>query len=250
VKFVYQKISKLGQSETTANPKGDLPIMKTIRLYLILIVVAFMALACGAQPEDVVEATAEPPATPAVVASKAEQPVEGQETLLLWEGPALFAEDQTVCHRLVVTKANQALLGPCDGEQTEVEFITTAPGGLAEMIARFAPFQMDTAQGQLDFKGQGKIGSPAWERAITTWASFTYAELASGHVGAANRTVLAWNVGQQPDQSEQCQMLIVLAHGYATTSLVPCQGGQMEVLGSDWVEPAAWEQFDAWLYGN
>ncbi|MDX1520990.1 MAG: SH3 domain-containing protein, partial [Anaerolineae bacterium] len=48
----------------------------------------------------------------------------------------------------------------------------------------------------------------------------------------------------------QCQMLLVLADGYATAGLTPCEGGQMQVLASGWVEPAQWEQFDTWLYNR
>jgi hypothetical protein len=196
--------------------------MKRIWRFTFLITVAFMALACvGAQPGAVVVETTPAPAATSEAPTAApviEPQAESDQTLLLWEGPALFAEDQSECHRLQLTAANQALLGPCAGEQREVEFNPSGEGALADMIARFAPFQAETAEGRLTFNGQGQIGGPAWERALTVWASVTYAELATGHVAAASRTVLAWRVAEQ---EEQCQMLLVLAHGYATRSLVP-----------------------------
>ena len=214
--------------------------MKTIWFYIIPIIMTVAGMACGVQPaQSSAEATAvnSPPATAA----------NNETALLLWEGPALFAEDQTECHHLVVTRDNRAQIGQCDREQTEVEFVTNREGGLADMISRFAPFQADTPQGRLTFNGQGEIAGPAWERAITGWVQFTYAELASGRVGAANRTVLAWNLGEQEGQ---CQILLVLSHGYATAGRTPCEGGQMEVIASDWVDTTNWEQFDAWLYNR
>lgn len=145
------------------------------------------------------------------------------------------------------TRDNKAFLGPCDSEQTEVEFVSNQNGGLVDMVSRFAPFQAEMAQGRLSFNGQGQITGPAWERAITSWTQFAHAELASGRVGATTPTVLAWNVGEQEGQ---CQMLLVLAHGFATAGTTPCQGGQMEVIGGDWVETTDWEQLDEWLYNR
>jgi hypothetical protein len=229
--------------------------MKIILLGVASIITALGGLACSIQSNETVEAAnlqetvavSLQPAPGYPPAPVVEQQNNIPEAILLWEGPALFAEDQTECHRLLVTKENQALIGQCDSRQTEVELITNGKGGLADMITRFAPFQAGTPQGRITFNGQGEIAGPAWERAITTWAQFTYAELATGHIGAANRTVLAWKVGEQEGQ---CQMLVVLSHGYATAARTPCEGGQMEVIASDWVDTAEWEQFDAWLYNR
>lgn len=208
--------------------------MKTFWLYIILILMTLSA--CGMQLDKTVEA--------AELLQETTQSNDSDETLLLWEGSALFAENQTVCHRLRITTPGQAFIGPCDGEQTEVEFVTNQNGGLTDMISRFAPFQADTPPRRITFNGQGEIGGPAWERAISNWAQFTYAELASGRIGAANRTALAWNLGEQ---NRQCRMLLVLAHGYTTAGLTPCEGGQMEVLATGWIDTAEWEQFDGWL---
>jgi hypothetical protein len=113
------------------------------------------------------------------------------------------------------------------------------------MLARFAPFALNRPNERLVFNGQGQISGPEWQRAITIWAQTTQAQLATGHVGAANNTVLAWNLGQEVNQ---CRMLLVLAYGYATAALNPCEGGQMQVLANDWIDPADWSQFDSWLY--
>lgn len=217
--------------------------MKINWLYIILIILTVIGSACGVQP-------AHSSAEPTAVISQPATATNNEATLLLWEGPALFVEDQTECHRLLVTKDHQALIGQCDSEQTKVEFVTNRKGGLADMIARFAPFQADTPQGRITFNGEGKIAGPAWERAIISWAQLTYAELASGRVGAANRTVLAWSLGEQSGQPGWCQILLVLVHGYATAGLTPCEGGQIQVLGGDWVDTAEWDQFDIWLYKN
>jgi len=211
--------------------------MKAFGLSIILIVMTLSA--CGVQPSSEVDAAELPQETT--------QPNHAGEMWLLWEGPALFAEDPTACHRLQITTQGQAFFGPCNGEQAEVDFVTNQNGGLTAMLAHFAPFQADTPQGRITFNGQGAESGPAWERALSSWAQFTYAELASGRTGAANRTVLAWNLGEQ---TGQCQMLLVLAHGYATAGLTPCEGGQMQVLANGWVDTAEWEQFDAWLHNR
>jgi len=217
--------------------------MRNYWFYITLIILAITGSACGARPvstsTETPVASVAPPATATAANNEAD--------LLLWEGPALFAEDQTECHRLRVTNENKAFTGLCAGEPAEVEFVNNQNGGLTDMVARFAPFQTDTPQGRITFNGKGEITGPAWERAITNWAQFTYAELATGHVGAANRTVLAWNLGEQ---NGQCRMLLVLSHGYATAGLTPCAGGQMEVLADGWIDTADWEQFDTWLYNR
>lgn len=208
--------------------------MKINWFYTILVILTMVSSACAAQSAQ----------------GLAETPTNNAAPLLLWEGPALFAEAPTECHRLSVTQDYQAFVGLCDGEQTEIEFVTNREGGLADIIAHFAPFQADTSRGRITFKGNGEIAGPAWERAITNWAQFTHAELVNGRVGAANRTVLAWNLGEQSGQPDKCQMLLVLGHGYATAGLIPCEGGQMEVITNGWIDPADWEQFDTWLYSN
>jgi hypothetical protein len=218
--------------------------MKRIWPYIFLIIVTLFSSACGVLS---VESSAQ---TTAMISPPTVRQSEHENTLLLWEGPALFAEDQTECHRLRVTQNYQAFVGLCNGEQTEVEFVTNREGGLADMVSRFAMFQSDMPDGRIIFNGRGEVDGPAWERAIINWAQFTYTELVSGRVGAANRTVLAWNLGEPSGQSGQCQMLIVLAHGYATAGLAPCEGGQMQVLASGWVDTTDWEQFDTWLSGN
>lgn len=211
--------------------------MRASWLYLILIILAVAGAGCGVQ-------AAQSSTERSVVTSPPVRPVNDESALVLWEGPALFADDQTECHRLRLTQDYQASVGLCAGEQSEVEFVPNQPGGLADMKARLAPFQADTAQGRVTFNGQGEIAGPAWERAIASWARFTYAELATGRAGAANRTGLAWNLDEQ---NGQCRMLLVLSHGYATAGLTPCEGGQMEIVATDWVDPAGWEQFDSWL---
>jgi len=213
--------------------------MNTIWLYIIFIILTVIGPACGVQSTQSSTETTAATSPPAAAT--------GEAPLLLWEGPALFAEDPAECHRLRVTEDYQVHTGLCSGEQTAIEFAATGAGGLAEMAARFAPFQADLPQGRLTFNGQGEIGGPAWQRALTTWAQFTYAELATGHIGAANRTALAWNLGEQEGR---CHILLVLSHGYATAGLSPCTGGQMEVIADDWVDPANWEQFDVWLYNR
>jgi hypothetical protein len=170
---------------------------------------------------------------------------------LIWAGSILpTGEKGETCNSLTLTIDNRALLGLCDGTPAEIELFANQAQEWPELLARFAPFEKETPDERLDFRGTGDIGGPTWERAITFWARITAAELASERVSATGRTILAWNLGQVPDRSDTCQRLIVLAYGYATAGLTRCEGGQMEVIGSGWLDTAQWEQFDAWLYKN
>lgn len=223
--------------------------MKTFYLFLILIIMTLAGSACGAQPSQPPAETAAPQ-TAASPTAMAEQQNTSADTLLLWEGSALFAENPTECHRLQITADNQILLGPCNGEQKAVQFLANHNQEWPEILARFAPFQLETPTERIIFNGRGQVSGPAWQRAITAWAQLAHAELASGRVSAAGHTVLAWNLGEQPGQANQCRMLLVLVHGYATAGLTPCEGGQMQALANNWLDTADWEQFDAWLYNR
>jgi hypothetical protein len=44
--------------------------------------------------------------------------------------------------------------------------------------------------------------------------------------------------------------LSVQTYGWAYASTALCEGGDPQNLGQGWVEPAAWEQFDAWFYNR
>ncbi len=209
---------------------------------------AVVATAADVAPTNPAAATPtiDQPVAAAPAESGASTPAENEDIALHWSGAVLpFGQVGDTCNNLTITTAGQASIGPCEGEPAAVDFRNQ---DWPDIYARFAPFQFERPEEQLVFNGQGEIGGPAWERAITAWARFTQAELASGRVGAANRTVLAWQLGEQPDQPGQCRMLIVLVHGYAMAGVTPCENGSTQGFSGGWIDPAAWTQFDAWLY--
>lgn len=214
--------------------------MKKFWLYITSMMLAISGSACEVQ-----SAKGAPDSSNNGASLVAESPDE--HSLLLWEGPALFAENPAECYRLRITAGNKVFTGPCDGVQTETPFAGDNAGGFTEILARFAPFTLNGPNEQLVFNGQGQISGPEWQRAVASWAKTTQAQLATGHVGAANNTVLAWNLGRE---ANQCRMLVVLAYGYATAALNPCEGGQMQVLAKGWLDAADWSQFDTWLYSR
>jgi len=196
------------------------------------------------QPDVTLTAMPSPTPTPP-------DPAASRDVGLIWNGAILPTGEQgETCNSLTLTTDNRALLGPCDGTPTEAELFGTQAQEWPELLARFAPFETETSDERIVFRGTGDVGGPAWERAITFWARITTAELAFGRVSATGPTVLAWNLGPVPGESDTCRRLIVMAYGYATAGLTPCEGGPMEVTSSGWLDTAAWEQFDAWLYNN
>ncbi len=184
-------------------------------------------------------------------AGQPSSPESGDNAALVWSGSILpGGETGGVCSSLTLTTGSQALVGPCDGAQTEVPLSYNHDQDWTQILARFAPFELETPAERIDFRGQGEISGPAWERAITAWARISAAELGSGKVSATGRTVLAWTLGELPDQPGSCRRLIVLIHGYAVAATGPCQGGPTESSTGGWIDTADWEQFDRWLYGS
>jgi hypothetical protein len=162
------------QPEMVTGPGWRILPVKTILIYLILIVAALVGPARGVQGE-LVKAAGLPEASAVLSPITSVQQDEAAEPLLVWEGPALFAEDHTECHRLSLSEEGQAMVGSCDGEQTEVPLFVNHQREWPEILARFAPFQAETQGEKITFQGHGCIGGAAWERAIMTWARFTYA---------------------------------------------------------------------------
>lgn len=220
--------------------------IKTIWLSIVLIGVILVGMACGVQPNEAVEAV-----EVQEVAADSDQTATSQESpaaSLIWQGPALFAEDQSACHQLTITTDHQVLTGLCDQEGQPAALLGTHNQTWSDLVARFAPFETEVGEQRVIFNGRGEIEGAAWERAIAAWGSLTYAELASGRVSATGPTVLAWTIGPLPDAPDTCQQLTVLVYGYAMAGTTPCGGGSTAGFNGDWIEPAAWEQFDTWLY--
>ncbi len=168
---------------------------------------------------------------------------------LVWEGYTPWGDgDDSDCKSLRLFRDDQALIGPCDAPDTPVQI--NRGHEWAEMLNLFAPFQMESKDGQLVFYGSGERDGEAWQRAIDAWARYTYAELATGSVTASGRTALSWWLGELPDQPGTCGHLLVLVHGYAQISIEPCGGGEALARAESWLQTDEWERFDAWLYNR
>lgn len=211
----------------------------------------FFTVACGSDVAVPPETAASSPSTAATPTGETVDatPNQGNEIALQWTGSLLpSGEPGESCHNLTITAAGQAMAGPCDGERQDVS--SRLGQEWRDIVTRFAPFETENPDERIVFKGQGELAGPVWERAVTAWARLAAAQLSSGQVSATGPTVLAWNLGEVSDQPGVCQRLIGLIYGYATAALTPCEGGDTISSTSGWIDPADWEQFDAWLYAN
>jgi hypothetical protein len=138
----------------------------------------------------------------------------------------------------------QLQAGPCEQAAGIVQ-----PAGqqFTEMVYRFAQFETVTANESVVFRGLGEIESPAWQRAILAWAHWTYAEVITGQICAACRTVFSWGFVPNPDQPGFCTSLVVLDYGYAYAETSPCEGGGLAGYLGGWLETGEWETMDSWL---
>jgi hypothetical protein len=175
----------------------------------------------------------------------------GEEPALIWERRTRINNGgEYTCSSLLLAPNNQALIGPCGSAQTPVRLFAHRDREWAEILARFAPFQYNTSREQVTFQGRGQIAGPAWRRAITAWARFSYSELSAGRFSASPRTVLSWWLGEFPGRPDKCAHLTVLDFGYAYAESIPCQGGDVQNSVGAWLETRKWERFDAWLYSR
>lgn len=167
-----------------------------------------------------------------------------EEMALRWEHTT--QGDAAECQRMGIAADGRAWVGRCaDTELTA----TGAPFQWEEILARFAPLQVDGDNLKLTFAGEGDLSGPAWERALQAWTEVSYNELRSGRVSASGRTVFSWWLGEVEAQPGVCRHLVVLSHGYAYANLDPCAGGQNVESTGGWIDSAAWEEFDTVLYG-
>lgn len=170
---------------------------------------------------------------------------------LIWEGFTEFGDGNAeTCKSLRVGPGSQAVVGECETIETAGQVQEFQNQAWTEMLDRFAPFEYSSDAEKVIFRGTGQIEGPAWQRAIATWARFTYGELFTGRVGAAVRTSLSWSLGEVPGQPGSCGRLLVLNFGYAYRNVEPCGGGQLQSTVGGWLETDELEQFDAWLYGR
>ncbi len=226
-------------------------ILKRRRSLLGGMLVVFLMLGAACGPTIASQPNTPVAATETVIQTDDTPNDNTADVVLLWAGSVLpSGEKGEGCTSLTITIAGQAKVGPCDGEQQEVEFMPNLGREWSDIVARFAPFETEMPNERIVFNGRGDLAGSVWQRAVTAWARLAAAELASGKISATGPTVLAWNLGELPDQPGICQRLIVLVYGYATAATTPCAGGNTIDSVSGWIDPADWEQFDAWLYAS
>jgi hypothetical protein len=180
-----------------------------------------------------------------------QQSAAATQALLVWEGHTEIPDGDTdACKTLIINADGQAQTGLCGQPETMVAASAEQIPFWSEISMRFAPFEVETPEERLTFQGTGDIASPAWERAVASWARFTYGELVTGRVSASVRTVLHWQFEENADEPGSCDHLIVLSHGYAYVNRGPCEGGNLEPQVEGWLETEELEQLDAWYYGR
>jgi hypothetical protein len=216
-------------------------------LFSLLLVISC---GCAVQPASQPEATGTQAPGPEATAEEELLPdtASSGDAALAWEGDPDLGDNQADCLSLRLTASGEATIGPCGEAGTPAELLAQQQQTWTGMLNRFAPFEYESEQERVVFEGQGDIASPAWERAIASWARFTYMQAASGRVSASVQTVMSWWLGETPGQPGYCRHLVVLNYGYAYANIDPCEGGQTAESVAGWLETSEWEPFDAWLY--
>jgi hypothetical protein len=165
---------------------------------------------------------------------------------LRWEG------SDGGCQTLLLGVDGRAATGLCGAPLTPLGLADDVgrPQQLADLVARFAPFEADTINGKVAFEGAGQEPAlPAWKRAIAAWARLVSRELRAGRSGASWGLALAWSQ-PIPDKAGYCQFLQVDFYGYAYASTARCGGGDAADLGRGWLTTAEVEHLDTLYYGK
>lgn len=166
---------------------------------------------------------------------------------LAYAGPEEPGSGDTSRCAMLKINNNEAEVQACDGTGTTVP--VAGNQAWSDIGNRFAAFDYESPSEQLTFDGSGEIHGPEWERAILAWARITRAELATGHVSAAARTAVSWNLGPVHDSPDVCAHLTVLDYGYAYAERRSCEDNTLVSSVEGWLEQAEMEQLDAWFYG-
>lgn len=101
---------------------------------------------------------------------------------------AMEAHDEQGCRLFLVAADGRVAYGPCGAPLTPLRLLeeTGRPAQLADLLARFAPFEVQAADAKLVLVGHGtEQPSAAWQRAILDWAQVAMREVEHGR-GAAS----------------------------------------------------------------
>lgn len=166
--------------------------------------------------------------------------------------PALAMEvrDAEGCRLFLVAADGRAAYGPCGAPLTSLRLVEEMgrPEQLADLVARFAPFEAQAADAKLVLVGQGaEQATPAWQRAVLAWARVAMQEVEYGRGGASWGLAVRWRQAL-PDRAGYCRFLQADASGYAFASTALCDGGDASDAGRGWLTTAELEALDGWLY--
>lgn len=166
--------------------------------------------------------------------------------------PALAVEvrDAQGCRLFLVAADGRVAYGPCGAPLTPLRLVEEMgrTEQLAELVARFAPFEAQAADAKMVLVGQGaEQPSPAWQRAVMDWARVAMREVEYGRGAASLDLAVRWQQAI-PDRVGYCRFLQVDACGYAFASTARCDGGDAADAGRGWLTTAELERLDGWLY--
>jgi hypothetical protein len=178
--------------------------------------------------------------------------------IMLVEGPdpeiglpaldAQWVEADGTCHSLQIAHDGLPAIGLCGGPHAAHALLEEMerPEEWRYLLDRFAPFELAAEDHAVSFHGLGaETAPPAWQSAVSTWASLQWAEIQAGRTGAAWGRMLAVQrpVAERPGD---CHFVEVTQYGRAFVSLAACGGGDAELAGSTWIDDEAWERLAAW----
>ncbi len=171
-----------------------------------------------------------------------------EEPALAWEG-----REQNEASKLLIATDGNVGIGCCGGLFVPLgQRSITAKWPVFQ--ARFAPFQYETPEEKLVFKGMGnEKATLAWQRAIAAWARASYGSLYTGNVCASCPTRLYWYLKALKEPQPRAVLLVT---EYGDVSIAPARPISDAISVPeitpiyDWLTTDEMELFDAWLYAH
>jgi hypothetical protein len=151
------------------------------------------------------------------------------------------------CESLVIAPDGLAAVGVCRGPH-DAHALYPEMGRPEEwqyFHERFASFDLTAADYAVTFLANGLEGaSPAWQRAIASWAALQWSEIVSGPMEGVGLALSARR--PVPDQADACDFLLVSEYGRAALSRGVCAGGAGGEMRYAWLDDDVWEQIGSW----
>ncbi len=162
---------------------------------------------------------------------------------LTWE---LYSEMGS-CESLLIAPDGLAAVGVCGGPHAAHPLYAEMgrPEEWQYFQGRFATFELAATDYAVTFQSNGLEGaSPAWQRAIASWAALQWSEIVSG---PSEGMALALSARRPlPDQPESCEFLVIYEYGRAGLARGLCGEGAAGTARYAWVDDDVWEQIGSW----